>query len=336
MASTALQLVNKVRKKHRFGDVAAFSDVLTLSILDALNAATCTVLEDRTWWFQKRDDGLFNTVAFETIDPFDLIVSATGLWTVTPYATAWTNGSFIRRMVVTSDADYSNTSIKVLSSEDDGAGGMRGDLQSWPGAANVVNGIVDVMVSEFIMPATVREITSVRHQEQELKLRFVARDVDFYRAFPMDQLEVNDDPTMAVISSFGENTAEGFNGTYTNQVEGILLQLYPVPEGILQINYSYVYQQPELTAITDTISGVTPGVENIIVDLAYAYTMQSGVGTKGVEEGIEIEKLALVRMLRAHNAQDPNQMRRSRVDSLDYVVRSPMGPRWPGRDVETF
>ena len=58
--------------------------------------------------------------------------------------------------------------------------------------------------------------------------------------------------------------------------------------------------------------------------------MQSGVGTKGVKEGIEMEKLALARMIRSHMAQDPNQMRRSRVDSLDHVVGSLMGRRWPG------
>lgn len=63
---TALQLVNRVRRRMHMSDAADLTDRLSLVLLDLVNESMSYILETRSWDFDGRSDGVLVTKAAVT------------------------------------------------------------------------------------------------------------------------------------------------------------------------------------------------------------------------------------------------------------------------------
>ncbi len=197
--ATALQLVNRVRRLHRFGDASNLSDNLSVGLLDRVNNALETVFEERTWQFQIHNDGFINTTP--------LIESTTGEFvSVTSKQTAFAmSGSplnfidsdpspfgddrlmelvLLTNFITGGEVPFSGTSFLVdngnLNSSADTMNGVF--FEPWPGASAIAT--YQFFVRQYILPTTVRSVLSVKHQEQPVQLFFTEEFLDYDQVFP--------------------------------------------------------------------------------------------------------------------------------------------------------
>jgi len=322
MAVTALQLVNRVRRMHRFPDTAALTDGLSKAILDQVNSAMQTVLEERTWNWQTRTDGYIRTN--QTYSGSDLIMAAAGTTAVIT-ANPWTspeqspfNDDRIAELVVTDDDDYSSTSFTCDSGDVSDSFAQVWPDQAWPGATNTAGDYL-IFSHKFILPSTVRAVLSVKHQETPVRVFFAEEFLDYDKVFPRPWDYRDDSPDFVVVGGFAKSSRDRDGDLSAGEnVEGMKMLVHPVPSEEYVLNYSYIYRVAELSATTDDLGIVPESIANIIGDLAYARSLQVGIGNDPTT-GFAMERRVLADLSRRYAAQKADPVRRSQVPSLDDV-----------------
>jgi len=326
--STALALVNRVRAKRRDATSSILTDRVGIAYLEMLNGAMTTVLEQRTWDFQRRHNGeLYTVPSFSgstSILPnpgnLDVFFSDyTG-------SNATVAGPFVTRLIVLGDPIYGQTAFRLKEAflvvttvagafENPWAGGNVG-LTGWR-----------TVTYEYLLPSTVRQVIEVRSQEQDQPLEFGNDPAEFYRAFPRPQDELSDQPEVVVVGGEIEQTV--LSGGLT--AFGLAMLIWPVPSAEYVLNYSYVYRHPRLVLATDNLERVPPAVEDLIVDLTVARVIIEL--EKDVEHGIPIENKILRDLDRLHRNHEPAAGKRPQMLSHDHVGR-PFNPlHWLPRSV---
>ena len=169
--TTALSLVNRIRRLLREEDVTVFlsTDLLSSVLLDLLNESKRDILEERIWDFDKRQDGVLATAAplTGTDGSFTNANTAFSLASSAPSSVA---GDWSAKIVPTSDASYGDTAFRIVSVATSG-GGSSGVLSiAYPGTTIAGSASFTIVFDEYLLPATVRAVTSVRHQESDLRL----------------------------------------------------------------------------------------------------------------------------------------------------------------------
>lgn len=318
-----------MRAKRRSTNSSVLTDREGVAFLDMLNSAVTTVLETRTWDFQRRSDGQIITVPSFSGDV------ATPIAGIKTLSFGDYNGSdetlfgdFVTRIIILQDPNYGHTSVRVDSGVTVGLTAVTFLEDNWPGTGGTSTW--QTITYEYLLPSTVRQVTEVRHQEGDANLLFEASPEDYYRSFPRPQDDLSSRPECVVVG--GEITTTATLGSQTH-TSGLALMVWPVPSAEYQLDYSYVYRQARLDSESSELVRVPAAVEDVIVDLAVARVILEI--EKDVNTGVALERKILGDVERLHRNHEPgagkrpqmlsHDMARRPVSGLDYLPRSVAG-----------
>lgn len=326
--STALALVNRMRAKRRDASSNLITDRQGVAYLDILNAAVTTVLEQRTWDFQKRSDGQIITVpSFSGTS--GLVTQGAVAFFLSVYSGSISQlvGSLVTRVIFNDDTAYGHTAMRVDNADLSG-GAVTGSLEeAWPGT--VPSSTWTTYTYEYILPSTVREVLSIKTMENDEPLAFSNSPEEFDEAFPRPWDDLSSWPSIAVVGGEVKNTVlSGAQG----QDFGLALRVWPVPDAAYQLDYTYVYRQPRLVSDTDTLSRIPPAVEDLIVDLAVARVVSEI--EKDLQTGIPLEAKIMQQMEKLHRNHVPAAGKRPEMLSHDKGSRSRNSLLWLPRQVD--
>jgi hypothetical protein len=251
--------VNRVRLRTRGG--GAFADLTSveaMTLLHCVNEAKDYVLETRDWDFDHRHDGVLVTQA--VVESGTIGVTSGQATLTTSASDMLPVGDFATRLLVTADATYATTAVRLVSHT-----GMVGVLDAaWVGSTNAT-AAYRAVVYEYVLPDTVKDVTSVRFQEDELDLEFIAREESFHRRVPRPTQEISDNPRRIVVGSQVTRTGTAAAGT-----NGLGMLVWPCPLSAYRLEYSYRVRHPQLSA-TQSLENVPDAQIHDIVLAAFAF-----------------------------------------------------------------
>lgn len=303
--TTALSLVNRVRRLLREEDVTSFvsTDLLSNTLLDLLNESKHDILETRIWDFDKRQDGELVTQAPLTGTDASF-VNGSASYAFSTTAPTSVAGNWVAKLIATDDSSYGDTAFRVVSSGTSG-GGCSGDLAVlFPGTSSLGAASFTVVFDEYLLPSTVRAVTSVRHQENDLRLIEVDKELGLDRVVQRPHEEQSTQPEFVYVGSTITTTYNSDSASEGST--GIGLRLHPTPSAALVLSYSYIYRHADMSSATDSLDNVDGSVEDLIVRLAYARAMKTGIGNEP-QVGVLLEREVFARAdaLYAGHARDP-------------------------------
>ena len=305
--ATALTLVNRVRRQLRWGDTSAFDDDQSKVVLDRVNDATAAILSMWDWECDFRT-GTFNTLAMAdttnaTVDTGSLIVTnATASLYNKLLAGSDSRGAASMLMVVQNDSAYLpslQTAFGVIFGYTTAGSVSTLYLDNYFTGTTSVAATVRTLACEYSLPSTVREVLSVRNQNENNYLRDVSSESwvsDFTRRA---HLTVSDRSICYAARRFAAPTVAA--GTGLSSVPTVIYSpttsvvIYPTPSTSYRIDYSYLISRAEMTATTDTLSGVPRSIEDLVVSLAFARCTQDAVGDANASDGLALEQRVLER-----------------------------------------
>lgn len=318
--TTALQLVNRFLRKHRRPDVADFSSPEATHALDFINDAKEEVLDPLIWNFDRREADLY-TLPVVTLTSGLVTNGNTGVVGTISDSTFTPNGAFSARIIVTSDATYPDTAFRAEASLNVAALNTTVMEEAWLGTTNASTATATLFWPEYQFPklsngdSVVRELLSMRHQEEEIRLESVYKDrwLDGRVVRPHDDISA-DFPHYCYLTDVKDTSSDLVTPSNT-WAPGF--GLWPVPEGRVALTYTYVQRRAPLSATTDTMDGVPEEVLNTITQIAFGRSMQSMFGNDPAL-GDRILIGAFTRRDALHKAQKDRAPRSNRsVPSLD-------------------
>lgn len=326
--TTAITLVNRVRRRFREEDVTALGDDMSNFVLDLLNEAKRDILESWTWEFDKRSDGeLLTRASLEglacSVSQGDSEIYFTYAGTATQKANYFIGIEFpVAKVIVTSDPDFGDTAFQVESFNPANTSyfwSAQNGLPEFKGTTDA-SATATIVFDEYVLPSTVRAVTSVRHQEQDLQIAEVDRDIGMDSYAPRPHGSMSNAPERVFIGKFGISTYRNdfaITSSSARYRAGITMKFDPTPNARLAISYSYIYRHPDISSTQD-LQYVDPAVEDMIVRLAEARGTMSGLGAD-VQTGAAMETEVLNRCAAIHG--------NIRRDPLRRVV---IGPTYGG------
>jgi hypothetical protein len=324
VATTALQLVNRVRVKGRNQTKTIITDTQGVALLDYVNGAATTILEEMQWGFQRVNDGQLTTKAKLTGTDAAFTEDSTSCVVGDSVDMSIYVGEGVARIQSTESTDAANSAMQIESIV--GSSGATLTFKK-PWANTTISGSNwSSFMYEYALPATVRNVVKIWYEETPIDL--VEEDAtSFEEIFPRPWDDINDQPRVVVQ---GGTIVPSDDGS-TAQTEKQVLKVWPVPETQIALNYSYLYKQPKLTVLTDTLwGGVPEEIEDAIVELAYARSM---VTLEENVRGFDLERKVMSTVRKKH-ANQRGTVRVGKIKSLDDVFAR-NSRRWPGRTVET-
>lgn len=309
--ATALALVNRVGILMREEPAVALTETFASQVLDVVNEAKRAMMESMNWNFDIRVDGVVTTAApidgtATTVSGTSVVLSGITTSQIVPSAST----ASVARIVFTADPAFGDTAFRIASSVDALGVANLTLATSFPGTVSASTA-VRIVFDEQVLPSTVRGVTSVRHQEGDIQLVHLTRNLlDTVRVRPHEA--TSSVPSVVTVGGTGESTYN--SGSASNGTRGTLFTVDPISDSRLTFDYSYYYRHPDLSSSQDLVN-VDTAVEDLIVRLAYARSMQSGIGNEP-ESGRALERDVWER------AKDLNfGLRR---DPLDRIIISPM------------
>ena len=331
MALTALQLVNRILRLERLGDVGTFADDRAKVTLDLLNEATREVLEEHVFDFDRRGDGVLTTS--EVIRGGSDTGGATPKLTITAlfghhiiFGTDSEAADFfatfllsrISYLVPEDDSKYSNTAFRIESATYAGSDAvfLNLNIDSWPGDILAESTNFRVFTPEFILPDTVRKITSVKHEEQDLRLSQITHGTSFQQVVP----RLSENFSQPGIAAVGGYDTAGYIDRGVVPDPGLRVLIWPIEEDPMVLHYQYVYRHPELVEPTDELAGVPLHIVDNIIDLAFSKAVSTI--DKDIESGRGLRQDANSSRRRKQNADNPSPLRRFSMASMDQMSSS--------------
>lgn len=303
---TALQLVNRVRRKLRLTDTSDFAKSENALLLDLVNESMHMVLELRDWDFDVRHDGHLTAVANSTGNGSALSHGAGGATMTINESFPVSANSFIARLVFTHDTNYGDTAYRVSTWE-----GTTVTVPNANPAISTTSPTYSIFANEFVLPADVRKILSVRHQESDIRVEEINRTLQFDSLVQRPQESITDSPEVIYVGGRGLATK---SSSANPDTEGIVFMPWPTPSEALDFNYSYCVRHDDLVDVTDTLDNVDNYGLDLIIELAYGRAMQSDFGNNKAE-GIAIERKVL-------SASKDFETNDSRMPNRKLVIRS--------------
>ena len=319
---TALQLVNKVRRRMRHQDTASIAEIRDLATLDALNRAMRYVLLGRVWESDKRHMQL-------PLKARKTGVSMTGTGngsSALPASVAGFDvgsevyGDFIMRAVPKGSAAYGNTALRVLSASTPIATVTLLNLATaLEDSFSITDG--EVFYSEYILDDTVRSVLSVSHQEEPLTLEQVGASKEFSELYPRQQIEYGSPRSVSV----GGLDIKTYNTNEDQPTPSLRMVVWPPPDDDYVLDIDYVYRHPELTSATSTLDGVTDEIVDSIVDFATADMQQNY--DRNTEEGRAMMADSRAKMEEIHKSHGGQVTERAIIGNWDGTAARHKGYR---------
>jgi hypothetical protein len=278
--ATLLTMLNDLRVLLREEEISAVSstDNLTQALIKLINRATKDVLESRSWSFDKRHDGRVEYLPMSTGTGVTTSSTVVRITDAAAERLFFSGNDRVARVRVTSDSTYPDLSYRVTSADwvtnageitmtvDGGYSGSTGTdaTATW-----------ELYATDVALGTTVRKVLSVWDEEQPTQLYFFEDEIQGDRAWPSIADETGE-PEGVVIG--GTITASYDSDSVSAGTTGMRMSLYPVPETNSQIlYYRYVYRHAEMSAATDTLTGVPDKIIRLIVDRAFYYCLASNI-----------------------------------------------------------
>lgn len=336
--STLLTMVNDLRILLREEQITAISatDDLTQALIPLINKASKSVLESRTWNFDKRTDGVAVFLHRQTGTELFTYVASTAVRVEKAALTVGWLSDRITYFRVTNDADGPDLTYQVVSAE---------TITIWPATdvyeltlnfiysgealIHVTDATWELFSPDMVLPTTVRKVLSVRDEEQPLQLVFSERDLMWDREEPRI-LDSDGLPQVVMVGGTGTNTYNA--DTETAGDTGMVMSIRPPPETQTPIYYSYVYSHPAMTVATDTLSGVPDRIVSLIVDKAFYYCLTGNIEADPVRAPQVMKQYRIdLELAGREDRVTPNRRRILRPVG-SYLGRHP-NSRWAGREV---
>lgn len=337
--TTALSMMNRLRRLHRFEDVTTFADELSKVLLDLLNEAMRDVLEGYRHTFDERSDLTFktfpavsgSTAAMVANTTQAAIFSYTGEWIGKGAPSPERFYDATMYMAVTGDATYGNTAFRVTDGWLATATDLRLNLEMpWTGA-NGSNLAYRLFAFEYALPATVRSVVSVRDQNGDIRLHQAMSVWQMEGIVPNLLDGIGGEPSCAIVTGYRTPTAlttDASNTGASSSNADYSLALYPVPADGRAINVTYLYRHPELTDESSVLDGVPLHMVDTIVMVAHAKAKQTI--EKDYAAGAAMLDRIAAGFARKASAERPDPFRRRVARSLDSVGGSSfIGGRLP-------
>lgn len=333
--TTALTMMNRLRRLHRFEDVTSFStdDTNAKVLLDLLNESKRDVLESYRHAFDERSDLTFKTFPAQTGSTLTLTANST-TGAISSYAGEWIGKTSPERfydatvyVVPTEDALFGGSALRI----EDGymiTSSLLAFTLEHPWTSTSYSGDYKLFALEYALPSTVRGIISVRDQKGELQLRQAMSVYEFESAIPRPLDHTGADPEFAVVTGFRQPTHKTSDATSTgvwSDNGDYSLALYPIPGDGRVINLTYLYRHPELVNPTDELVGVPAHIVDSIVMLAHGKAVLT-IEKDPARAGQIIDRIARSFATKA-SAEKPDPFRRRVAKSLDHVGGSAFGGR---------
>lgn len=319
--TTALQLVNRfLGGKHRRPDVADFSSSEAKHALNFLNAAKEEVIDGRVWNFDRREAEVC-TLPVVTLSSALVTNGATGVTGTISDTTFTPNGNFSARVIVTSDSSYGDTAFRAKASANIASTNTTVMEQPWLGTTSIGGATATVFWPEYRFPtlsngdSAVRDLLSMRHQEEEIRVEAVAKDRWFDGRIVQPHEDLSADfPWYCYLTDVQDTSSDVSTPTNTWAAG---FGLWPVPANRVALTYTYIQRRVPLSAVADTMDGVPEEVLNTIVEVAFGRSMQSMFGNDPAL-GDRVLVGAFARLENIHRMQKDRSPRSNRgVPSLD-------------------
>jgi hypothetical protein len=337
MASTALQMVNRVLKNLGQSEVATFTTTDRSSLaLEHVNQAARSLFEEGNWdWLHRHDGYLRLRPKHDT----ELVSINDEDSAITDY-----DGNTITRAQVIVNAALTQNDDVIF--DDVGAYFRYPGDSKWSDLLTKIQGMVDdaavihsfildhvwhtdvvtpsdnaaeIWFPEYVLPDYVQTVTSARYQQGDIAVEFADPDVGFDRAVPRPVSEEGE-PRVLVVGGLGEQTI--INSTSqifgTRPRQGLRAWISPLPDDDYLVNYSYRIKPTALTATTDTMLGVPESAIDRIVEDATAEMMLT-VPTSDVTLGEINRRASLQKRERVAAMHRPDKGRRFSIKSLDRM-----------------
>lgn len=333
MASTALQMVNRVLKNLGQSDVATFTtnDRSALA-LEHVNQAARSLFEEQSWdWLLRHDGalrlrpshsgGVFTITNVETA-PDSVSVAQVGVNIPGTKVANFVFDSVGAYFIYDDDAKWSNISSKIQ-------GGFDGPTftsflleHEWHSNVSIpVDLDMRIIFPEYILPTKVQTVSSVRYQQEEVTIRFIDPDTTFDRLVPAPHVEEGP-PEVIMVGGQSVHTITNFSSTTLGSPPTPSLRafVWPIPDDDYLLNYSYVIKPDALAELTDTFPGVPESAIDRIVDDATAEMMLM-IPTSDPTLGELNRRSSLQKRERVLSQHRPDKGRRFSMRSLDRQGR---------------
>jgi hypothetical protein len=342
MASTALQIVNRVLRKISKTTIGtSFSDTnLGNQALDAVNEAVRAIIDTHTWDSLKKRDGMLITKAELTATDTAAVVSGSASVTVTGttmYTALSARQDAVVYLTVTSDGNYANTAFRVIDITRS-SGNSVFTLADTPGS-EIFPGTTDaaasvrVNVPEYVLPSFVKMVHSVRYEEEDIELRFVDETTRLDEVEPSLNEDTGSPEVIAVggtSTGTGEtSTTKGFTET-TDGNDGTRLIVRPTPDEDYVLHYSYSFKPTNLVEVSDTLDGLTESMVDDVVLRATAL-MQLTTGESDVDLAQMNMQLSRDAVEKKRSASRSDAGRKRVIRSLDSKGGRRAYPNLPTR-----
>jgi len=296
---SALQLVNRVRRRMRHDDVTAIAQLRDLATLDAVNRAMRDVLMGNVWEDDKRHTQIALKARKTGVSVTFNSGASTGVVSFSGAVTSDVIGDFILRVVPLGSTQYANTAIRALT-----ATAPSSDVSvvtlPFTVSENIAVTAGELFYSEYMLPDTVRSVLTVTHQDQDLSLEQVGSTVEFSELYPRQQIEYGEPKSVSV----GGLDTPTYNPSNAAPDPGLRMIVWPPPDDEYVLDVEYLYRHPELASATDTLEGVSDVVVDSIVDLATADMQQNYERNTTEGRALRADGLdKLDRVMKAHGAQ---------------------------------
>jgi hypothetical protein len=358
-----LEMVNSVRGKLREERIATISstDLLTTEIVELINDAGSEILEGDDWEFDVRHDGrlwypasqsgthgLFGshwddavyeneTTVFlfyqDDTDPGDVFEDM-------DLAGFRCSGNRMRARVVPTDSSFGNTSW-IISTVIKGANSFRlttADNLYFTAPAQADPGDWTTYANEVVLPSAVKEVLSVRNEEEPIRLEFADREIQFDRAIPRSTDSFGSVPEVVIVGGTITSTARVSTGnpwdTISDEtaVTGTGCMVWPIPSADIHLEYSYRVQHADLSEDTDEWSGVPQNVIRMIEWRAFQGALDSGI-QNDPEAAQRAERQVEKRRLRAQASQSRQPNRRRIPTAFGTRGHSRSRARWASQSI---
>lgn len=308
---TALQLVNKVRRRMRHPDAVSISELRDLATLDAVNRAMRYVTLGRVWESDKRHMQIITKARKTGVSWTSTAGQASALLNSAEF-TSGTEvfGDFILRTVPKGASEYGNTAFRgIASSVPSSETSLVTFNTQIPDAISITN--AEVFYSEYILADTVRSVLSVTYQEEPLTVEQVGATKEFAELYPRQQIEYG----APVSVSVGGLDIRTYNISETPAAPSLRMIVWPPPDDEYVLDVEYVYRHPELTEATSTLDGVTDEIVDAIVDMATADMQQNY--DRNVDEGRAMMADSRAKMEEVHKSHGGQVAERAVIGNWD-------------------
>jgi hypothetical protein len=191
--------------------------------------------------------------------------------------------------------------------------------------------------NEVVLPDTVKDVLSVRNEEEPVRLEFANRDIEFDSRVPRQTDRYGTQPEVVTVGGTINSTARTSTVAWSTisdeaSVTGTGCMVWPIPNVDLHLQYSYRVQHADLSTAASAWAGVPANIIHLIEWRAFQMALDSGIQNDPVAAA-RAERQVEKRTLRAQMNQSRQPNRRRVPTSFGMQPRGSTRGRWATQSI---